>query len=100
MTQQQFVESYNLKEFTTPVKNSDGKYIEKLEGYEGGLKGFGYEMGIYIILNEKGPDSYRISLKSKLEANSYGKEIFAMHTTEWSLLEKIAYDLTQNYIRI
>ena len=102
MTQQQFAESYNLKEFTSPIKNSDGKYIEKLEGYTAELKSLGYKMNLYIILNEKGPDSYRIHLKNTLHTNTipYDKEIFAMHTTEWSLFEKITYDIWKNYINL
>jgi hypothetical protein len=98
MTQQQFIEKYNLKEFTTPVKNSDGKYIQKLEGYIGNLKGFGYELSIEILFREKTLDLYRVHLK-EIITSSFPKEIFAMNTTEWSLFEKITYDLVQNYIK-
>ena len=99
MTQQQFIQKYNLKEFTSPFKNSDGKWMEKLEGYTAELKSLGYVMKIYIFINEKGPDSYRIHLKETI-SNPYGKEIFAMHTTEWSLFEKITYDIWSNYINL
>ena len=102
MTQEEFIQKYNLKEITEPIKNSDGKYIEKLVGYEITLHSLGYDLHITIILFENTSDVYRLNLKNKCTTNQYyvGKEVFAMHTTELSLMEKITYDMINNYIKI
>ena len=102
MTQEQFIKKYSLKEVTIPVRNSDGKYIEKLVGYETTLHSIGYDLHISVVLYEKANDFYRLNLKNKCTTNQYyiGKEIFAMHTRELSLAEKITEDLINTYINL
>lgn len=99
MTQEQFIKKYNLKKVTIPIKNSDGKYIDKLVGYQTVMQSTGYKLTITIVLHDKAPDSYRLMLKTNISPLNT-KEIFAMHTTELSLMEKITYDMINNYIKI
>lgn len=103
MTQEQFIKKYNLKEVTEPVRNSDGKYIDKLAGYTATLHSISYDLHISVILHEQSDNCYRLILKSNISTALYsypGKEIFAMHTTELSLAEKITEDLINTYINL
>ena len=99
MTQEQFIKKYNLKEVTEPIRNSDSKYIDKIVGYQAVMLSIGYELIITIRICDKASDSYRLMLKTNISPLNT-KEIFAMHTTELSLMEKITYDIINNYIKI
>lgn len=106
MTQEQFIKKYNLKEVTEPIRNSDGKYIEKLVGYETTVHYIDYDLYISVTLYEKASNIYRLKIKNKCITNQYyqNQEIFAMHTVELPLAEKITEkiieDLINDYINL